>query len=79
MATGRLPGGTAYSLDRALTSNALRAGEGRGELQLGSLRSKFSPPRPLALTSPPGNEMFVLLQGLMFPLLLYLEEKKFSI
>lgn len=46
---------------------------------MGGVRSNFSPPKPLALTSPPGNEMFVLLQGLMFPLLLYLEVKKFSI
>lgn len=77
MATERLPGGAAYSPEGALTSNGLRAGEGWGELQLGGVGSNFSPPKPSALTSPPGNEMFVLLQGLMFLLLLYLEVKNF--
>lgn len=75
MATGRLLGGAAYSLEGALTSNRLQAGEGRGELQLGGVGSNLSPPKPSALTSPPGNEMFVLLQGLEFLLLLYLEAK----
>ena len=56
------------------------SGRGReGELQLGGEGrgqvTKRSQSKSSALVSPPGNEMFILLQGLMFLLILYLEIK----